>query len=67
MIKQLLKSLILITAFFAFSCAKKNDDPLILPPNFAEMPDPNKPEQPVPQQEDEAVARLKDLLLKSDE
>lgn len=67
MIKKLLKIFILVTIFAAFSCAKKKDDPLILPPNFAEMPDPNNPEKPVAQESDEAVARLKDLLLQSDE
>ncbi len=56
--------LILLTA----SCSSKNnDDPLIIPPNFAEMPDQNKPEQPTPEQKEESVTRLKELLLKSDE
>lgn len=49
------------------SCfAKKVDDPLIVPPNFAEMPDVNNPEKPTVEEKDESVARLKELLLKSD-
>lgn len=59
---------VLILALLTFSCSsKKSDDPLIIPPNFAEMPDQNKPEQPTPEQKEENVARLKELLLKSDE
>lgn len=64
--KKFLSALILI--LFAVSCSSKNnDDPLIIPPNFAEMPDQNKPEQPTPEQKEENVTRLKELLLKSDE
>lgn len=49
------------------SClTKKADDPLIIPPNFAEMPDVNNPEKPTEEQKSENVERLKDLLLKSD-
>lgn len=57
----------LILVFLAVSCASKKDDPLIVPPNFAEEPDPNKPEIPTIEQKEENVARLKELLLKSDE
>lgn len=49
------------------SCAKKKDDPLTIPPNFAEMPDLNNIEKPNPQQQSEDVEKLKALLLKSDE
>lgn len=61
----------LALVILAVSCAsKKSEDPLILPPNFAEMPDltkPEKPTNPTPEQQEENVARLKELLLKSDE
>lgn len=61
------KILILSLIFGAFACAKKVDDPLIVPPNFSEMPDPNNPEKPPVGQAEEDVARLKELLLQSDE
>lgn len=49
------------------SCAsKKADDPLIVPPNFSEMPDVNNPEKPSEEQKGENVERLKELLLKSE-
>lgn len=60
----------LILVFLAISCSSKSEeDPLILPPNFAEMPDLKNPEKVVPtkQQKEEDIARLKELLLKSDE
>ncbi len=58
----------LILVFLAISCAaKKSEDPLILPPNFAEMPDLNNPEKPTKQQAEENISKLKDLLLKGDE
>ncbi len=59
--------LTLIAILCVFSCAKKQDDPLILPPNFAEMPDLNNPEKPTAEQSEENVERLKELLLKSDQ
>ncbi len=65
--RKFLKIFILSAAFLLASCSKKIDDPLIVPPNFAEIPDPNNPEKPTAQQKDESVERLKDLLLKSDE
>lgn len=61
------KILILFLVFGGFSCAKDKDDPLIMPPNFAEMPDPNNPEKPTTEQSEESVARLKELLLQSNE
>ncbi len=58
----------LILIFLNFGCVNnKTDDPLIIPPNFAEVTDPNKPEQPTPEQKNVEVERLKDLLLKGDE
>ncbi len=59
--------LIIATFFCLFACSKKKDDPLILPPNFAEMPDPNNPEQPSSTQREENIAKLKELLIKSEE
>lgn len=61
------KFLILAAVFCLFSCASKKDDPLIIPPNFAEMPDPKNPEKPSTQQSEENVSKLKELLLKSEE
>lgn len=61
------KIVILFLVLSVFSCAKTKDDPLILPPDFAEMPDPNNPEKPIAEQSEENVARLKELLLQSDE
>jgi len=66
MTKKILKVSILFLAFFVFSCASKQDDPLIIPPNFAEMPDPNNPEKTKVENKEENVERLKELLLKSD-
>jgi hypothetical protein len=65
------KLTLLALIFLAFSCSsKKPEDPLILPPNFAEMPDvknPESPEKPTAEQQEENVAKLKELLLKSEE
>ncbi len=60
---------ILFVAFLlsVVSCGgNKPEDPLLLPPNFDEMPDPNKSEEKTKEQEQENVDRLKELLLKSD-
>lgn len=61
----------LALVFLAVSCSsKKSEDTLILPPNFAEMPDltkPETPQSPTAEQKEENVAKLKELLLKSDE
>ncbi len=64
-----MKKLLIIIAIFAiFSCSKKmQDDPIILPPSFAEAPDPKNPEKVSSEQKEENVARLKEMLLKSDE
>ncbi len=64
-----MKKIFLLTfVLLLSSClSKKVDDPLIVPPNFADMPDVNNPEKPSEEQRDESVARLKDLLLKSDD
>ena len=69
MLKSFLKISVMVFLFSAFACSKKtNDDPLILPPNFAEKPDPNQQEKPATtEQKQENIARLKELLLKNDE
>ena len=60
-------AILLLIAFTLFSCANKTqDDPLIVPANFAEVPDLNNPEQPSEQQKDADIDKLKDLLLKSE-
>ena len=62
------KVLIFITLLSIFSCKIKEDpNPLIIPPNFAELPDPNNPEKVSKESQEESVARLKELLLESDE
>ena len=58
--------LILVFLLLNFSCASKQDDPLIIPPNFSEMPDLNNPEKTTSDSSKENVERLKDMLLKSD-
>lgn len=58
----------LILVFLAISCSSKTkEDPLILPPNFAEMPDLKNVAQPSQKQSEENIEKLKELLLKSDE
>jgi len=61
------KALIILMVFFLNSCASKQDNPLIIPPNFNEMPDLNNIEKPNPQQQNEDVEKLKALLIKSEE
>lgn len=57
----------LILTFLLCSClSKKVDDPLIVPPNFAEMPDLKNPAKENVEQKDQNVARLKELLLQND-
>ena len=47
------------------SCSSTKDDPLIIPPKFNELPDPNNPEK-TPEQKDQDFEKLKELLLKSE-
>ncbi len=62
------KFLSLIFLIIIFSCSSKKDDPLIIPPNFTEMPDINNPEKPpIEASEQEDVEKLKELLLKSED
>lgn len=54
---------------FLFSCSKGKDDPLILPPNFEEMPDLNNLEKPsqniIEEKQEQEVEKLKKFLFKS--
>lgn len=62
------KILSIIFIFTLFSCSSKKEDPLIIPPNFSEIPDPNNPEKlPIEPTNEEDVGRLKELLLKSED
>jgi hypothetical protein len=62
------KILSIILFFTLFSCSSKKDDPLVIPPNFSEMPDLNNPEKPpLEPTNQEDVSRLKELLLKSED
>jgi hypothetical protein len=56
----------IILISLAFACSHEDKNPLVIPPNFNDMPDVTKPEQPSSQQKEENVERLKELLLKSD-
>lgn len=59
--------ILLAIHFLASSCTQKMpDEPLIIPPNFADMPDPTNPEKPSEQHKDADIDKLKDLLLKSE-
>ncbi len=58
--------IIATTALLITSCAKnKMDDPLIVPPNFSEMPDLQNPEKTTPQSSENDIQELKELLLKN--
>lgn len=55
---------------FLFSCSKGKDDPLIIPPNFEEMPDLNNIDKSsqdnIQEKQEQNIERLKELLLQSD-
>ena len=62
----------LILVFLAISCSgNKDENSLILPPNFTEIPDLKNPSQPNQKENEqnskENVLKLKELLLKSSE
>ena len=58
--------IIATTALIIASCAKnKIDDPLIVPPNFSEMPDLKNPEKTTPKSSEKDMQELKELLLKN--
>jgi len=60
----------LLLIFGLFSCSSKKDELIIIPPNFAELPDLKNPEKvldsDLKKQKEQDVARLKELLLQSD-
>lgn len=63
-----MKKLLILMLFCGITaCSSTKDDPLIIPPNFAEMPDPKNPQAAPEKSDEEKVARLKELLLKSEE
>ena len=64
-----MKRVILILSLFTIlqSCANKTEDPLILPPDYSEMPDANNPNKTIKVKNDEEITNLKNLLLKSEE
>ncbi len=62
-----MKNIFVILSLFIFSsCSSQKDDPLIVPPNFNELPDANKPEENIKKQEDKDLEKLKELLLKNE-
>ncbi|MES2677106.1 MAG: hypothetical protein V4612_02155 [Pseudomonadota bacterium] len=59
-------AIIAATLLLLSGCAKnKIDDPLIIPPNFNEMPDLENPQQISPKSSEKDVEELKNLLLKN--
>lgn len=56
--------LLLFITSFVFSCSKKTDDLLIIPPNFAEMPDESSNEN-VKEENEKDIEKLREILLKS--
>jgi hypothetical protein len=57
--------LLTFTSLLLASCASnKADDPLIVPPNFNEMPDLNNKDTKADKPADQDVQELKELLLK---
>lgn len=58
---------LVLILLLSFCSSKGKDDPLIIPPNFAEMPDLKNIEAITPQERDENIIRLKELLLQSEE
>jgi hypothetical protein len=54
-------------SFLIFGCSGNNNDaPLIIPPNFSEVPDLKNPEKPASKSSDQDLQELKDLLLNND-
>lgn len=60
-------SLAIFLFCFTISCDKTKEDPLILPPDYSELPDPKNPEKQSKEVNVEEVNKLKNLLLKSEE
>ena len=62
------KIFFILALFLVSSCfsSKGPEDPLLLPPNYTELPDPKNPEKIEEKTTPEDVEKLKDLLLKSE-
>lgn len=58
---------LLLILFLSYCGSKEKDDPIIVPPHFAEIPDLKNIEKVTPEQRDENIIRLKELLLESEE
>lgn len=59
-----MKYLLILTLLFSVnSCKRKKDDPLVIPPGFNILPNPDKPEENN-QNQDLETEELKNLLLK---
>ncbi len=56
--------LLLFITSFAFSCSKKTDDSLIIPPNFTELPDENSNKN-TKEENEKDIEKLREILLKS--
>jgi hypothetical protein len=57
---------LLLAIIFISSCSKhKAEDPLIIPPNFNEMPDLNNPQPDKKQTSNPDIEELRELLLKN--
>ncbi|MCE3255196.1 MAG: hypothetical protein K0R25_690 [Rickettsiaceae bacterium] len=63
--KNKLLILTILTLLFSGCSRNRAEDPLLLPPDFNEMPDLNNPEKPAPKSPDQDAQELRDLLLKS--
>lgn len=59
--------LLISLLFFLNSCSTKNDNPLIIPPEFNDQPDPNNPEKNIPKNNSNELEKIKNLLLKTEE
>ncbi|MFT6106186.1 MAG: hypothetical protein ACJA0S_000086 [Rickettsiales bacterium] len=54
-------------SFLMLGCSSnKYNDPLLIPPNFNEVPDLKNPEKPTSNSSDQDLQELKDLLLNND-
>ncbi|MFT6077778.1 MAG: hypothetical protein ACJATU_000990 [Rickettsiales bacterium] len=65
----MINKLIILSAisFLMIGCSgDKYTDPLLIPPNFNEIPDLKNPEKPTSNSSDQDLQELKDLLLNND-
>jgi len=59
----LVKISFLLYIMLVISCSTEREDPLIIPPNFNDIPDINNPEKIDKLNPSEDVKKIKDLLL----